>query len=103
MIINTEHDYVLLSVVDHSLDLNATIGPIFLQTRFGEQCVEFVHPVPDTLLAGCVGRPVGDVVDHEAWRGRDWMIAAIERANLLAGQKLYCVTGTIEYRVPWVR
>lgn len=102
-IIDTGHDYVLLSVVDHSLDLNATIGPIFLQTRFGELCVEFVHAIPDALLAGCAGRRVGDVVDHEAWRGRDWMIAAVGPADLLIGRTLYCATGTIDYRVPWVR
>lgn len=59
------------------------------------------HAIPHALLAGCVERRVCDVVDHEDRRTRDWMIAAIERADFLIGQALYFANETIDYGLPW--
>lgn len=95
--------YLLVQIADHSLDLNARIGRVWLETRFGELRVEFMDEVPETIFMGCVGRLIEEVVDHEAVRGRGWRIVATEEASLISGQTLIVAMGSVAYRMPWMR
>lgn len=95
--------YILVQVADHSIDLNAQIGRVWLETRFGELRVEFMDKVPETLFTGCVGRLIEEVVDHKTLRGRGWRIVAIEETSLISGQTLIVATGSVAYTMPWMR
>ena len=95
--------YVELQVVDHSLEVEARIGPAWIETRFGELSIELDRQLPGTILAGCVGRLVEEIVDHQAWRGRGWRIATIAEEEYPLGERLIVATGAVDYRMPWVR
>lgn len=90
-----------IEVVDHSLEVNARIGPVIFASRFGELRVELVEEVPETLFLGCVGRLIEEVVDHVALRGRGWRVIAVENPELDVGQVLVVAAGSVEYRMPW--
>jgi hypothetical protein len=97
-------DWACLEVVDHSLELEARIGPVKFETLFGVLRIELDHRIPDTLAAASVGRAVGDVVDHPALRGRRWMIASVEEPpSSTLGQALVVETGSVSFRMPWMR
>lgn len=95
--------YLLVQIADHSVDLNALIGRVWLETRFGELRVELMDEVPETLFTGCVGRLIEEIVDHEALRGRGWRIVAIEESSPISGQTLIVAMGSVQYRMPWMR
>ena len=95
--------YILVQLADHSIEMNALIGRVWLETRFGELRVEFVEKVPETLFTGCVGRLIEEIVDHEALRGRGWRIVAIQEVSPISGQTLIVATGSVPYRMPWMR
>lgn len=95
--------YVEMQVADHSLEVEVRIGPALIKTRFGELSIELDFDLPATILAGSVGRLVEEIVDHEAWRGRGWRIAATADEDFPLGQRLIVVTGSIDYRMPWMR
>lgn len=40
---------------------------------------------------------------HEAWRGRGWRIAAVAEEEYPLGPRLIVMTGSVDYRMPWVR
>ena len=48
--------YLQLHVVDHSLEVEARIGPALIETRFGELSVALDFAMPATVFAACVGR-----------------------------------------------
>lgn len=97
-------DWACLEVVDHSLEVEARIGRVKLETLFGVLRIELDDPIPDTLAVACVGRPVCDVVGHPALRGHRWMIAALEEAPWpTLGQSLVIETGSVAFRMPWMR
>ncbi|MET3762749.1 hypothetical protein [Sphingomonas sp. UYEF23] len=97
-------DFLLLQFVDHSLELNARIGRVLIETRFGELRIEFMDTLPETILASCVGRMIEEIVDHVAWRGRGWRIRSAKDAEWpFLGQRLIVVTGSVSYRMPWAR
>lgn len=97
-------DWACLEVVDHSLEVEARIGPVKLETLFGVLRIELDHRLPDTLTAACVGRTAGEVVDHAALRGRDWRITAIEDPpSPSLGQTLVAETRHTPFRMPWAR
>ena len=97
-------DWACLEVVDHSLEIEARIGPVKLETLFGVLRVELDHPVPETLAATCVGRSACEVVDHPALRYRHWRIEAVEESpSPTLGQTLVIETGSVAFRVPWMR
>lgn len=95
--------HVTLNVVDHSLEVEARIGPALLETRFGELSVELDFDLPATIFAASVGRLLEEIVDHQAWRGRGWRIAATVEEEYPLGRRLLVVTGSVDYRMPWVR
>lgn len=95
--------YFELHVVDHSLEVEARIGPALIETRFGELSVELDFELPATVFVASVGRQLEEIVDHEAWRGRGWRIAAIAEEGYPWGQRLIAMTGSVEYRMPWRR
>lgn len=96
-------DWACLEVVDHSLEVEARIGPVKLETLFGVLRVELDHPVPHTLAAACVGRSACEVVDHPALRGHHWRIEAVEEPPLpTLGQTLVIETGSVAFRMPWM-
>lgn len=92
-----------LLVVDHSLEVEARIGPVSVETRFGELSIQFDRDLPATVFVACLGRLVEEIVDHESWRGRGWRIAATEEADYPWGQRLFAATGAVPYRMPWAR
>ncbi|RYD68269.1 MAG: hypothetical protein EOP58_01070 [Sphingomonadales bacterium] len=96
-------DWARLEIVAHSLEFEALIGSVKFETLFGELRVELDDRLPDTLAMACVGRLIGDVVDHAALRGRDWPITRVEDSHPLLGQTLVVATGSIVFRMPWVR
>lgn len=96
-------DYIVVRVVEHSLELAALIGRVRLETRFGELRVEPLDKLPETILAASAGRLLEEIVDHDAWRGRGWRIVAIEEADGSSAQTLVVATGSIDYRMPWSR
>lgn len=96
--------YLLIQVVDHSIEFHAKIGNVILSTRFGELRVEFLDQLPEVVFVGTVGRLVEEVVDHHAWRGRGWRIVEVDDGYPpLSGQTLIANTGSIPYRMPWAR
>lgn len=97
-------DFLLMQLVGHSLELNAGLGRVLIETRFGELRIEFMDALPETLLASSVGRLTEEIVDHDAWRGRGWRISAARDAEPpFLGQRLIVVTGSVAYRMPWAR
>lgn len=97
-------DWACLDVVDHSLEVEARIGPVKFDTLFGVLRIELDHRIPDSLAAACVGRSICEVVDHPALRGRHWMIGAVEEApSPSLGQTLVVEAGSLAFRLPWVR
>jgi hypothetical protein len=96
--------YLRLQVVDHSLEVEARIGPALIETRFGELSIELDDELPATILVACVGRLVEEIVDFEGWRGHGWRIAAIKDAHHPRGrQRLIVASGAVPYRMPWMR
>lgn len=95
--------YFQLNVVDHSLEIEARIGPVLIETRFGELSVELDFELPATVFAASVGRLLEEIVDHQAWRGRGWRISATAEEEYPLGPRLIVVTGSADYRMPWVR
>lgn len=95
--------YLQLNVVDHSLEIEARSGPVLIETRFGELSVELGFELPATVFAASVGRLLEEIVDHQAWRGRGWRIAATAEEDYPWGPRLIAVTGSVEYRMPWAR
>ncbi|WP_375398456.1 nucleotidyl transferase AbiEii/AbiGii toxin family protein [uncultured Sphingomonas sp.] len=88
-------DYVTMKIVDHSLELKAKIALVWLETRFGELRVQLDEPFPETLATACVGRPLEEVVDHEAWQWRGWQIVDVEEPEAsYFGQTLIVATGS---------
>lgn len=88
-------------VVGHSLEVDAHIGPLRFETRFGVLRIEMESCLPETLAMACVGKLAAEIVDHPALSGRDWRITDVEAAHPpFVGQTLVSVTGTIPYRMP---
>lgn len=97
-------DWAFLEVVEHSLEVEARIGPARLETLFGVLRVELDDPLPDTVAAATIGRRIGDVVDHASLRGHPWPIVAVEDPPSPSfGQTLVVETGSVAFRIPWVR
>jgi hypothetical protein len=90
-----------LNVVDHSLEIEARIGPVLIETRFGELSLELDFELPATVFAASVGRLLEEIVDHEGWRGRGWRIAATAQEEYPLGPRLIALTGSVDYRMPW--
>lgn len=95
-------DYLTMQVVAHSLELEARIAPLWLETRFGELRVQLDEALPETIAIACVGRLIEEVVDHQAWRGRGWRIVDVEDAVApYFGQTLIVTAGSAPYRITW--
>lgn len=57
-----------------------------------------------TVATACVGRSISEIVDHPALRGRPWPIVSVEEPPLLGlGQTLVVETGSVAFRMPWMR
>lgn len=96
--------WLRIEVAGHSLEATARIGPVRFETRFGELRVEMDGELPGSLTIGCIGRPIEQVVDHPALRGRGWLIKGVEDAVLpFVGSVLVVPTGGVPYRLPWAR
>lgn len=94
----------MVHVVDHSIELIARIGRVYLFTLFGELRVELDDELPEVILSACIGWLIDEIVDHEALRGRGWRIVAVEESYPpLQGQTLVVATGSVPYRMPWAR
>lgn len=95
-------NYVTMKVLDHSLELEARIAPVWLETRFGELRIQLDESLPETLATASVGRLLEEIVDHDAWRGRGWRILDIEEpVASYFGQTLIVATGSVPYRISW--
>lgn len=95
-----EGDYLTMKVVDHSLELEAKIAPVWLETRFGELRVQLDDALPETIATACVGRLLEEIVDHKAWRGRGWRIIDIEEpVAAYFGQTLVVAAVSVPYRI----
>lgn len=95
-------DYLTMKVVAHSLELEARIAPLWLETRFGELRVQLDEALPETIAIACVGRLIEEVVDHHAWRGRGWRIVDVEDAVApYFGQTLIVTAGSAPYCITW--
>lgn len=95
-------NHVTMKLLAHSLELEARIAPVWLETRFGELRVQLDESLPDTLAIASVGRLLEEVVDHAAWRGRGWRILNIEEpVTSYFGQTLIVATGSVPYRITW--
>ena len=97
-------DRACLEVVEHSLEVEARIGPVRLETLFGVLRVELDAPLPDTVAAATIGWRIGDVIDHASLRGHPWPIVAVEEPpSPSSGQTLVVETGSVAFRIPWMR
>lgn len=97
-------DWACLEVVEHSLEVEARIGPARLETLFGVLRVELDAPLPDTIALAILGRRIGEVIDHRSLRGHPWPIVAVEEPpSPSSGQTLVVETGSVAFRMPWVR
>lgn len=97
-------DWACLDVVDHSLEVEARIGSVRIETLFGVLRIELDFGIPEALAIACVGRPVGDVVAHAALCGRDWPLTGVEdTSSPFFGQTLIAETGSVPFRMPWMR
>lgn len=96
-----DEDYLAIRVVGHSLELDARIGRVRLETRFGELRIELMDQLPEAVFTGCIGAMVDQVVDHRCWRGKGWRIVGIEEAMTpYHGQVLVVAAGSVPYRLP---
>jgi hypothetical protein len=60
--------------------------------------------LPAALAKACIGRLIGDVIDHVSLRGQDWRILEVETARPPSvEQALVIATGSVAYDLPWVR
>lgn len=100
----SRNDWACLEVVEHSLEVEARIGPARLETLFGVLRVELDAPLPDTIALAILGRRIGEVIDHRSVRGHSWPIVAVEEPpSPSSGQTLVVETGSVAFRMPWVR
>lgn len=96
--------WVRIEVADHSLEVSGKMGRVRFETRFGELRLGLIDEMPQTVFIACKGRPVEEVVDHVGLRGRGWRIDEIEDSKLPSrGQVLVVKTGSVAYRLPWIR
>lgn len=95
--------FIQLELADHSLELEAQLGPVHVRTRFGELRIQLGFDLPHTLSNACVGKLVEKIVDHAVWRGRGWRIAAVEEGGGFCGQALLVLTGSVPYALPCPR
>lgn len=95
--------YLRMEVVDHSLEIEAQVGPVSVSSRFGALRIVLDSDLPQTIFIACVGRLIEDVVDFDVWRGLRWRIVAIEEAVGMRGQSLLVAAGSVPYRLPWAR
>ena len=96
-------DWEDLEIVNHSLELEGQIGMVKFETLFGTLRLRLDGRLPETLAMACVGRPVGDVIDHASLSGRDWRITEVDDSASPLAQTLVIETGSTPYRVPWAR
>lgn len=97
-------DWAILEIVGHSLEVEALIAGLRFETLFGVLRIAMEHRLPETLAAGCVGRLIGDVIDHLSLRERGWVITGIEEpVSPTVPQALIVATGSTPYRMPWAR
>lgn len=97
-------DWACLEVVEHSPEVEARIGSARLETLFGVMRIELDAALPDTIALAIVGRRIGEVIDHPSLRGRPWPIVAVEEPpSASSGQTLVVETGSVAFRMPWVR
>lgn len=102
--IYSRRDWACLEVVEHLLEVEARIGPARLETLFGVLRVELDAPLPNTIALAILGRRIGEVIDHRSLRGHPWPIVAVEEPpSPSSGQTLVVETGSVAFRMPWMR
>ena len=100
----SDDDWAHLEIAAHSLEVEAWIGPVRFETLFGRLRIVLDDRLPDSLADACAGRLIGDVIDHPALRGQDWLIEGIDDSRgPELGQALIVATGSTAYRMPWMR
>lgn len=65
-----EGGHARMQVVGHSIEVEAKIGSVRFETRFGVLGIELDRSLPETLALASLGRDVEQIVDHPALRGR---------------------------------
>ncbi|WP_162233319.1 hypothetical protein, partial [Sphingomonas sp. Leaf33] len=99
-----EGGWARVQIVGHSLEIDAEIGPLRFETRFGALRIELDRGLPETLAVACIGRPVDEVIDHESLRGHGWRIIEVDPEHPpYFRQTLVIATGSVGYRMPWWR
>jgi hypothetical protein len=97
-------DWAHLEVVNHSLEVEGRVGPVRFETLFGTLRIELDDPLSETLAAACVGRSIGEILDHASLRGRNWLVTGVEDPpSPILGATLIVTTESTTYRMPWVR
>ncbi|MBX9729996.1 MAG: hypothetical protein K2X59_01595, partial [Sphingomonas sp.] len=97
-------EWARLEIVGHSLEVEARIGGLTLETLFGVLRITLQRRLPETLAAGCVGRSIESVIEHAALCGRGWVITGIEEpVSPTLAQALIVATGSTAYQMPWAR
>ncbi|WP_404373678.1 hypothetical protein AB5I39_08495 [Sphingomonas sp. MMS24-J45] len=94
-------DWADLEIVNHSLEVEGQIGMVKFETLFGTLRVKLDDRLPETLAMACVGRPIGDVIDHASLRGRAWRVIEIDDSASPLAQTLVVATGSQPYVMPW--
>ena len=93
-----------VQILGHSLEVELDMDAVRFETRFGILRIELGEPLPETIAAGIVGRPIDAVIDNPVLRGSSWVISAVEEAAYpFVGQVLVINSGNSPYCLPWVR
>ncbi|MDH7971267.1 hypothetical protein QH494_03665 [Sphingomonas sp. AR_OL41] len=97
-----EGGHARMQVVGHSIEVEAKIGSVRFETRFGVLRIELDRSLPETLALASLGRDVEQIVDHPALLGRGWRIVEVVAARSpFLGSVLVVPTGAIPYSLPW--
>ena len=88
----------------HGLDVAACVGPALLRTAGASAVVSSSLELPMILQAAMVGRPIENLFDHPAIRGRGYLVTGqTHEPSRPSDWALEFHTGFVGWRVPWAR
>lgn len=97
--LDPHHGPVTLRICAGVVELTTTIGDVYVRTDSGVVRLRLPFWLPDQVANAAVGQPIGLLVGHPWFAGREWPIrAVVERRT---GHELVVATGQVGFEMPW--
>lgn len=100
----TSGSWFRIDVFRHSLEVTGRLGSMRFATELGKLNIQIDANLPLTVRTACIGRMVGDVIDHEVFQDQSWkIVATVDAPYQFDRQVLIIETNFTQYRTPWAR